>query len=229
MKKSLVRLLLLLGSAAWVRAAPAPPSDDVAKARAVALFAPAPDYPYEARRQHIVGRGIVLLEVSPSTGQVTHAVMQESTGSAVLDDSTLTALRQWRFQPGTVKMVRIPINYTMQGEVITTVHVDAKPMDKVLAPFLGKDTVINGPMPQYPRSVPWREKRGEGLYELNVGPNGDATKVKVLKTSGDSVFDQITVAALKNWRLRRGPLTIELPLSFHLTSTNYTIGIPKHP
>jgi TonB family protein len=228
MKKLLAAFVLFASSAVSVRPAVVSQTD-VAQARAVAIFAPAPDYPYEARRQHIVGRGIVILEVDRTSGNVTHAVMQESTGSVLLDDNTLTAFRRWRFQPGTIKMVRIPINYTMRGEVITTVHVDAKPMDKVLAPFLGKGTVINGPMPQYPRSVPWKEKHGEGLYELHVGANGDALNAKVLKSSGDAVFDQITVAALQNWRLRRGPLTIELPLSFHLTSTKYTIGIPKHP
>jgi TonB family protein len=155
--------------------------------------------------------------------------MAQSTGYALLDNNTLYAFRHWQFQPGTVTKVRTPVNYTMNGEVITTVHVEAKPMDKVLAPFLGQGTVINGPMPQYPRSILWTEKRGEGLYELRVGPNGDAIKAKVLKSSGDTVFDETTVAALQNWRLRRGPMVIELPLSFHLTSTKYSVGIPKHP
>ena len=207
----------------------AAPQTSGKRAKSVAVFAPRPDYPYEARRQGMVGRGVVILEVDVGTGKVTHAYMAESTGHALLDGSALNAFRQWRFKPGTVSKVRTPINYTMSGEVITTVHVDAKPMDKVLSPFLGEGTVINGPMPQYPRTVPWTEKRGEGLYELRVGPNGDAVKAKVLRSSGDTVFDQTTVAALQNWRLRRGPMIIELPLSFHLTSTKYSVGIPKHP
>jgi TonB family protein len=228
MKKVLAGLCLLVVSAGFLRAS-ATPQGDAGPARAVAIAAPRPDYPYEARRQHLVGRGIVILEVDPSTGKVIHAYMAQSTGSALLDGNTLSVFRHWRFQPGTVIKVRIPINYTMQGEVITTVHVDAKPMDSVLAPFLGRGTVINGPMPQYPRTVPWKEKRGEGLYELRIGPNGDAVKVRVLQSSHDAVFDQTTVAALQNWRLRRGPIIIELPLSFHLTSTKYSVGIPKHP
>jgi TonB family protein len=198
-------------------------------ARVVAISTPRPEYPYEARRHHMVGRGIAILEVEPSTGNVTHAYMAQSTGYSLLDNATLSAFRHWRFQLGVVTKVRIPIAYTINGEVITTVHVNAKPMDTVLSPFLGKGTVINGPMPQYPRTVPWREKRGEGLYELRVGPNGDAIKAKILKSSGDVVFDETTVAALENWRLRRGPMIIELPLSFHLTSTKYSVGIPKHP
>ncbi len=64
---------------------------------------------------------------------------------------------------------------------------------------------------------------------MRVGPNGDAIKAKVLKSSGNAVFDETTVAALQSWRLRRGPMIIELPLSFHLSSTKYSVGIPKHP
>jgi len=228
MKKGLTGLWLLVVSAGFLRAA-ATSQGDGRQARAVAIAAPRPDYPYEARRQHMVGRGIAILEVDPSTGKVTHAYMAQSTGYELLDNNTLSTFRHWRFQPDTVKMVRIPINYTMRGEVLTTVRVDAKPMDRVLAPFLGEGTVLNGPMPQYPRTVPWTEKRGEGLYELRIGPNGHAVKARVLKSSRDAVFDQITVAALQNWRLRRGPMIIELPLSFRLTSTKYSVGIPKHP
>ena len=227
MKKSMTALLALLLSMSFIDAAE--PQGLSGQGRAVAIAAPRPEYPYEARRRRIVGRGIAVLEVDSSTGKVTHAYMAQSTGSSILDRATLQAFRQWRFQPGTVARVKTPIAYTMRGEVITTVHVDAKPMDKVLAPFLGKGTLINGPMPQYPRSVPWREKRGEGLYELRIGPNGTATGVKILKSSGDNVFDETTVTTLKNWRLRRGPMVIELPLSFHLTSTKYSVGIPKHP
>ncbi len=224
----LIGFWLLVFSAGLLRAA-AKPQGDGRQARAIAIAAPRPDYPYEARRAHMVGRGIAILEVNSSSGKVTHAYMAQSTGYALLDNNTVNTFRHWRFQPDTVTMVRIPINYTMQGEVITTVHVDAKPMDKVLAPFLGKGTVLNGPMPQYPRTVPWIEKRGEGLYELRVGPNGDAVKARVLKSSRDAIFDQTTLAALQNWRLRRGPMIIELPLSFQLTSTKYSVGIPKHP
>jgi hypothetical protein len=67
MEKLLAGLLLLAASIDLVRAGEAP--DDSRRSRAVAIFAPRPDYPYEARRQHMVGRGIVILEVDPSTGK----------------------------------------------------------------------------------------------------------------------------------------------------------------
>jgi len=38
--------------------------------------------------------------------------MEQTTGNAILDKSTTDAFRQWRFKPGTVSRVRVPITYT---------------------------------------------------------------------------------------------------------------------
>ena len=85
------------------------------EAKALAVYAPRPAYPYEAREKHLTGSGIVLLNVDSSTGTVVSAQMLKSTGYKVLDDSALEAFRQWRFKPGTVRKVRIPTNFVMRG------------------------------------------------------------------------------------------------------------------
>ena len=41
-------------------------------------------------------------------------------------------------------------------------------MDQVLAPFLGKENVINAPIRVYPSSPPWTSKEGRGVYEIHV-------------------------------------------------------------
>ena len=82
-------------------------------------------------------------------------------------------------------------------------------------------------MPQYPRSRRWTHKSGHGVYELRIDGNGNAADVRVLKSSGDSTFDEATRAALRNWRLTRGPLVIELPLTFTLTPDSYSVAIPR--
>jgi TonB family protein len=195
--------------------------------KAVAISAPRPDYPYEARRAGITGAGVVVLEIDVETGKVTSALMAQSTGSTILDGAALGAFRQWRFKPGTVSKVKIPIRFTVGGEVVTEYHVKEKPMDDALAAFLGKGTVIKGPIPAYPRSVPWTTKQGSGRYELHVQKDGRVSEVRVLKRSGDDIFDRTTVETLRQWRLRRGPVILELPLSFKLTPTNYSVAIPK--
>ena len=83
--------------------------------KASAVYAPRPDYPYEARRQHSTGSGVVLLKVESSSGAVVAAQLIQSTGSPILDNSALSAFRRWRFQPNTVSEVKVPITYTLTG------------------------------------------------------------------------------------------------------------------
>ena len=87
----------------------------MASARAVAISAPRPEYPYEARRARLTGSGVAVMTVNPSTGAVTDVVMAQSTGSPILDNAATSAFRRWRFKPGTVTKVRTPITFTMTG------------------------------------------------------------------------------------------------------------------
>ena len=72
-----------------------------------------PEYPFEARRSRITGKGILVGEVDLKSGVVTSVRMEKSTGSRILDQAALSAFRQWRFKPGKVSRFRTPINYTM--------------------------------------------------------------------------------------------------------------------
>jgi protein TonB len=87
----------------------------MSSARAVAVSAPRPEYPYEARRSRATGSGVCVMTVDPSTGAVTSAVMAQSTGNPILDNAATSAFRRWRFKPGTVSKVRTPITFTMTG------------------------------------------------------------------------------------------------------------------
>lgn len=84
-------------------------------AKALTLYAPRPNYPYEARRGGVTGSGIAHLAVNSASGNVTDARMAQSTGSLVLDNATVDALRRWRFKPGVASNVDVPITYTLSG------------------------------------------------------------------------------------------------------------------
>jgi protein TonB len=86
-------------------------------ARSLTLNAPRPEYPYEARTRRITGSGMAVLSINQGSGEVTDARMWQSTGNALLDDATLRALRRWRFQPGKIVAVRVPITFTLNGAV----------------------------------------------------------------------------------------------------------------
>ena len=87
----------------------------ISGAKALATYAPKPEYPYEARSRHQTGSGVCVVSVDPGSGSVTDASMAQSIGSTILDQSTLSAFRRWKFKPGTVSKVKIPITYTMTG------------------------------------------------------------------------------------------------------------------
>jgi TonB family protein len=72
-----------------------------------------PEYPYEARRSGITGRGILVGIVEFKTGKVTSVKMEKSTGSRVLDQAALGAFGQWQFKPKTIRRFRTPITYEM--------------------------------------------------------------------------------------------------------------------
>ncbi len=80
-----------------------------------ALYAPRPDYPYEARRQNAIGSGLASLTIDPATGLVISARMVQSTGKSILDASALKAFARWKFRPGTASEITIPITFRLTG------------------------------------------------------------------------------------------------------------------
>ena len=95
---------------------PKPPGMmSASQAKASAISAPRPEYPYEARSRHITGSGVCVVTVDAGSGSVTDASMAQSIGNPILDNSAVSAFKRWRFKPGTVSKVRIPITFTMTG------------------------------------------------------------------------------------------------------------------
>lgn len=87
----------------------------LSSARVLAISAPRPEYPYEARRQRITGDGVVAMTIDPLTGRVAAVSMSKSTGSPFLDNAALTGFRRWRFKPGTVSTINCPVTFTLTG------------------------------------------------------------------------------------------------------------------
>jgi TonB family protein len=84
-------------------------------AKVLALTAPRPEYPYEARRQKITGSGVAVMSVDPGSGNVTDVILSTSTGSAFLDHAAIAGFRRWRFKPGSVSTVTCPVTFTLSG------------------------------------------------------------------------------------------------------------------
>ena len=80
-------------------------------AQSMAITAPLPGYTYEMKRRNLSGSGVCLVTVDPATGTVTNAAMFQSTGNPLLDKLTTQTFKNWRFKPGTVSRVQVPISY----------------------------------------------------------------------------------------------------------------------
>lgn len=90
-------------------------STTMRSAKVLALSAPRPEYPDEARRLKASGSGVALLTIDPAGGNVVNVAIVRSTGHAALDNATVSAFRRWRFKPGTVTRVQAPITFTLTG------------------------------------------------------------------------------------------------------------------
>ena len=76
--------------------------------------APHPVYPYEARRAKQTGSGRFVITFDDA-GNATDVTATQSTGSPILDQTTINTFMRWKCNPGAYRKVDVPITYTLQG------------------------------------------------------------------------------------------------------------------
>lgn len=78
---------------------------------------PHPDYPLQARIQHIRGRGTIRVSFG-NDGKPTGAAMVQSTHSPILDsNATRYAYKNWRSTPGNPSTLEVHLVYALDGRV----------------------------------------------------------------------------------------------------------------
>src|SRR5438034_7237844 len=63
-----------------------------------ALYAKQPDYPVQARSQHLTGSGLFAVHIR-ADGSVARVEVLKSIGHTILDQAAIAAFRHWRFRP----------------------------------------------------------------------------------------------------------------------------------
>ena len=86
----------------------------VQEAAQVLRYAVKPEYSYEARRTHTTGTGMFELRFDYDTGRLKAIDIVQSTGSRLLDHDAIAGLKEWKAKPHTVRVMRIPITFTMR-------------------------------------------------------------------------------------------------------------------
>jgi TonB family protein len=84
-----------------------------ALARAVTLLAPKPEYPEEARHEHLQGAGLFRLIIDEKSGTVSSVHVKQSTGHRILDEAAIRTLKDWRVRPRTVEYLVVPVNFKL--------------------------------------------------------------------------------------------------------------------
>lgn len=79
------------------------------------LTGPRPQYPAEAAGQNLTGKGSYVLHFDTATGNVIDVTVAQSTGSALLDQASIAAFRQWHEDPNGPK--EVTMNMTFQPPV----------------------------------------------------------------------------------------------------------------
>ena len=92
-----------------------------------AIYTPKPVYRPEWAKQKLSGKGVVLVTIDTKTGRVAGARMLESTGNQLLDGAALQAYSQWRFEPGSIPQVKIPVEFTSRQQAQTASRRPMKP------------------------------------------------------------------------------------------------------
>ena len=77
-----------------------------------AIYTPQPVYRPEWAKQGLAGKGVVLVTIDPKTGTVVGVHMLQSTGNNLLDGAALDAYSKWRFKPGSIPQVKMPVEFT---------------------------------------------------------------------------------------------------------------------
>jgi TonB family protein len=83
--------------------------------RVLAIYTPAPKYPSLPNGQRPEGTGVFICHVDFKSGLVTSVSVEKSTGFAILDNAAIESYRRWKFKPGTVRRVKIPLTFTTHG------------------------------------------------------------------------------------------------------------------
>jgi TonB family protein len=82
------------------------------------LYKVGPRYPVKERRAKIGGTGRYRMLIDFKTGKVNEVVIVQSAGSDGLDREAIFALRRWRFKPGKVRQVDLPITFANGKEPV---------------------------------------------------------------------------------------------------------------
>src|SRR5437773_88274 len=88
------------------------------KFQGIILHAPEPDYPANIEMHLIRAQGVYRLVINQKTGVVDEVQILNRTGVKTLDAGAVMAFFQWKFRPGTLKQLDVPVVFDQSVHVL---------------------------------------------------------------------------------------------------------------
>ena len=168
-----------------------PPTLDSTVQLARAVYAPVPEYPKEARAQHVEGVVIFRAKIG-ADGQLEDLTI--GSGDSLLAPAALATVRQWKFEPKRVdgRAVEAETSICLNFSLIPNTHVEQ------CGPVVQTPEATHQVHPVYPAEARREHIQGDVLLDAVVGRDGNVKSLKPI--SGDPLLVRAAMDAAKQWR-----------------------------
>lgn len=187
--KRAIGLFLLLPAAAWAETAPLASDASASPQPPKPLFCVI-NYPAKAVRAGMMGTITVLLEVT-AAGKPKDIIVASTSGSEILDSTTVDCAKTWRFHPAMVdgKAVEAPYSTTVEWMLNTSAWRISQVLREPLARCLSSAEAASLPLGGI-TTVGYQVKDGE------------VQSAVVERSSGHVELDQKAVACVSAWHFK---------------------------
>jgi protein TonB len=79
-----------------------------------------------------------------------------------------------------------------------------------------KANFISAPHPAYPYEARRSRQTGSGMFQIVFDPEGHATDVSVIRSTGSPILDQVTMSTFRRWRAKPGVPKVNVPITYTL-------------
>jgi TonB family protein len=109
-KTLLAALLCVLFASPAAQSAPDAYIPD--RLKGILLYAPVPNYPEAARNRFtVMAQGVYRLKINQQNGSVDEVGTLKRSGHHQLDGTMVLTLFKWRFKPGAIKELDVPVSF----------------------------------------------------------------------------------------------------------------------
>lgn len=162
-----------------------------------------PEYPAELREHGVSGRVVVKILVDKQ-GTVVSATGVE--GNSALADSTLKAVKQWKFRPYILNNepveveTTVTVDFAQEAPYVRASKPHHGPLKLRISQGVAEGNVIHKVEPYYPQKAKEKHIQGDVILRFTIDEHGNVVDLVVLQ--GDPILARSALDAVKQWKYR---------------------------